>query len=351
MVENNEDDKRKNKLLPWSEKYRPQTLQHVFSHEKLCNVLLNYKKNNTMQNLLFYGPPGTGKTSTITAFAKEFYREDFHDMVLILNASEERGIETVRNRIKQFSTSYGFSQNKNTPQFKLIILDEIDEMTHEAQDILKRIMEQYILNIRFCFICNYIKKINPAIKSRCVLFRFRPISHDELFDFIVDVCDKEELQITKKAIEILIRKSGGDLRKILNILQSAYMHNDLQNNKENFVNETTISKLLSSPGKKVIIEIFHLLQNKDQDFDKIFEDLNRIIKEENITLLEIINNIHELCVENVLGQHEKHPISKYSIEQLLVIITKLNKISINLSYCNNEYIQIGAFISIFYDFL
>jgi len=338
--------KDKNRLLPWSEKYRPTSINHIFSHDKIRTVLLNYKNNNTLPHLLFYGPPGTGKTSTITAFAKEFYNEDYDEMVMILNASEERGIDTVRNRIKQFASTLGYTQNPNTPTFKLIILDEIDAMTYDAQAILKRIIEQYILNVRFCFICNYLKKINPAIQSRCISFKFKPIPYDHVFNFVLDICEKENLQITKKAVDILIRKSNGDLRKILNILQSAYMHNDIQQNSDNFVNEVTIAKLVSTPTNKIIINILNIIQNKS--YDEAFIEINSIIKNESISLLEIVNDLFEICTENILGKYEKHPIADYSVAEIILIIKKLNIISENLTYSNNEYIQLASFISIFY---
>ena len=340
-----------NKLLPWSEKYRPIHLDSennsVIGHDKIRQVLLEYKKHKMLPNLLFYGPPGTGKTSMITAFAREYYNEDYDEMVMILNASEERGIETVRTRIKQFSNTLGYIQNPNTPSFKLIILDEIDAMTDEAQTILKRIIEQYILNVRFCFICNYLKKINPAIQSRCILFRFKPLPTELTYEFIIGVCEKENLQITKKAVDILIKKANGDLRKILNILQSSYMHNDLEYNSENTVNENTISKLMSSPTKKNIITILQIIQTKT--LDVAFTEIFNLLKTECLSLLEIINELYELCTESILGKHENHPISKYSIEQLVVIIKKINTISENLSYSNNEYIQFASFISIFYE--
>ena len=113
----------KNKLLPWSEKYRPSTINNIIYHEKITKTIINYLEVNKLPHLLFYGPPGTGKTSTILAIAKHYYKEDFHNMILVLNASEERGIETVRNRIKQFVTTSGLPENKSTPPFKMIILD------------------------------------------------------------------------------------------------------------------------------------------------------------------------------------------------------------------------------------
>ncbi len=151
------------KLQPWSEKYRPSKINDVIYHKRIINILEKYIITGRLPHLLFYGPPGTGKTSSIVAFAKQYYGNDFDTMTMILNASEERGIETVRNRIKQFVMTRGFMDEETTPKFKLVILDEIDAMTDDAQAILRKIIENYVKNVRFCFICNYLKKINPAI--------------------------------------------------------------------------------------------------------------------------------------------------------------------------------------------
>ena len=117
---------KKNKLLPWSEKYRPGTISGVLYHDKITKSIINYMSCGKLPHLLFYGPPGCGKTTLILAIAKHYYKEDFDNMTMVLNASEERGIETVRNRIRQFVISKGLPENSNVPSFKLIILDEID---------------------------------------------------------------------------------------------------------------------------------------------------------------------------------------------------------------------------------
>ena len=207
----------KNKLLPWSEKYRPSSIQNIIYHEKITKTIVNYLEANKLPHLLFYGPPGTGKTSTILAIAKHYYKEDFHNMILVLNASEERGIETVRNRIKQFVTTYGLPENKDTPPFTLIIFDEIDAMTEDAQAILRKVVEKYVTNVSFCFICNYLKKINPAIQSRCIIFRFKPIPEINMENFIGDICKKENIKININAVKLIIKRSNGDMRKLLNI--------------------------------------------------------------------------------------------------------------------------------------
>lgn len=315
--------------------------------------------NNKLPHLLFYGPPGTGKTSLIIAVAKHYYKEDFDNMILVLNASEERGIETVRNRIKQFVITKGIPENPNTPPFKLIILDEIDAMTEDAQAILRKVIEKYVSNVRFCFICNYLKKINPAIQSRCVIFRFNPIPFENMHDFIINICKKENMKITSNALKLIIKRSSGDMRKLLNILQSVNMYLDntseIKNNKiicesdsfdtnEIIINETNISKILSCPTHKHINNILHYIQTNN--FSKSYDFVNNILIENGISLIELINYVHEYCIEYITNNNNE--IIKYPLKKVVEIVKNLCLINENLTYCNNDNIQLVSFLSIFY---
>jgi replication factor C subunit 3/5 len=327
------------KLLPWSEKYRPSQLDNIIHHDKIKHSLANFMKCKKLPHLLFYGPPGTGKTSSIIAFAKYYYKEDYDDMVLILNASEERGIETVRNRIKQFVISLGNKENADTPDFKMIILDEIDAMTEDAQAILRKVVEKYVSNVRFCFICNYLKKINPAIQSRCVIFRFNPITYDKMYEYVINICNTEKINVTKKALDLIVKKANGDMRKLLNILQSLYMHNFINKETDVIIKEDNVSSVLSCPTESNIINFIKYVQkNKLKDsYNYIYNIVNKsgISVQELITYIyEYYNNliINETCVDN-----------KYRN-----IINKLAIINENLTYCNNENIQLISLVSIFY---
>ena len=311
-------------------------------------------KNNKLPHLLFYGPPGTGKTSTITAYAKHYYNEDFDNMTLILNASEERGIETVRNRIKQFVISDGLKQNKNSPSFKLIILDEIDAMTEDAQAILRKVIEKYVYNARFCFICNYLKKINPAIQSRCVVFRFNPLTYDQMYNYTISICELENIKIKKKAIDLIVKKSNGDMRKLLNYLQSLYMHNfnsndikiKINTNEKIYVliNENSVSKMLSCPTEKIIEDLLRFIQLNN--LEKSYKYIYNLIEINVISLLELINYIYEYCMDYLINNN--HNIINYSKQKIVNIIKDLAIINENLTYCNNDNIQMVALLSIFY---
>ncbi|XP_011304933.1 replication factor C subunit 5 [Fopius arisanus] len=211
-------DKRSN--LPWVEKYRPATLNDLISHEDIIKTINKFIDEDQLPHLLLYGPPGTGKTSTILACAKKLYTPaQFQSMVLELNASDDRGIGIVRGQILSFASTGTMYRSG----FKLIILDEADAMTNDAQNALRRIMEKYTDNVRFCIICNYLSKIIPALQSRCTKFRFGPLSSDQIMPRLEHVIQEEKLTVSEDGKQALMTLSGGDMRKVLNVLQSTWL--------------------------------------------------------------------------------------------------------------------------------
>merc|ERR1719410_252682 len=206
--------------LPWVEKYRPSGLDELISHEDIIRTIRKFMDENRLPHLLFYGPPGTGKTSTILACAKEIYSpKQFNSMVLELNASDDRGIGIVRGQILNFASTRTIF-NKG---YKLIILDEADAMTNDAQNALRRIIEKFTDNVRFCLIGNYLSKIIPALQSRCTRFRFGPLGKEQIVPRLEYVCKEEKIDIDEEGKESLMRLAQGDMRKVLNILQSCNM--------------------------------------------------------------------------------------------------------------------------------
>ncbi|KAJ5907262.1 Replication factor C subunit 3 [Penicillium subrubescens] len=217
--------------LPWVEKYRPNTLDDVSGHQDILATINKFVEKNRLPHLLLYGPPGTGKTSTILALARRIYgTKNMRQMVLELNASDDRGIDVVREQIKTFaSTKQIFSMAPAATEgksalagFKLIILDEADAMTSTAQMALRRIMEKYTANTRFCIIANYTHKLSPALLSRCTRFRFSPLKEADIRVLVDQVIEKENVRIQPDAVDSLVRLSKGDMRRALNVLQACH---------------------------------------------------------------------------------------------------------------------------------
>eukprot|EP00171_Calliarthron_tuberculosum_P011185 IDg11185t1 len=208
------------KSVMWIEKYRPQSLDDLISHTQIVATLTKLIENNGLPHLLFCGPPGTGKTSTIMACARRMYGSAYKSMVLELNASDDRGIGVVRDQIKGFVST---KQLWKRGGVKLVVLDEADAMTSAAQMALRRVVEKYVANARFCIICNYVNKIIPALQSRCTKFRFGPLPPDSARDRLRSIGTAEGVTFADGALEALLTLSEGDMRRALNIMQSAYM--------------------------------------------------------------------------------------------------------------------------------
>ena len=198
-------------------------------HHDILATINKFVDTNRLPHLLLYGPPGTGKTSTILALARRIYgSENMRQMVLELNASDDRGIDVVREQIKTFaSTKQIFTVGSAASRtgvagYKLIILDEADAMTNTAQMALRRIMEKYTANTRFCIIANYSHKLSPALLSRCTRFRFSPLKEQDIRVLVDKVIEEENVKITPDATESLVRLSKGDMRRALNVLQACH---------------------------------------------------------------------------------------------------------------------------------
>jgi replication factor C subunit 3/5 len=176
---------------PWVEKYRPTSLADVAAHRDIIDTIDRLTGENRLPHLLLYGPPGTGKTSTILAVARKLYGSYYQNMILELNASDDRGIDVVRQQVQDFASTQSISFGPKV-NVKLVILDEADAMTKEAQFSLRRIIEKYTKNTRFCLICNYVSKIIPALQSRCTRFRFPPLAAAHVTDRLRYIIQQEK---------------------------------------------------------------------------------------------------------------------------------------------------------------
>jgi replication factor C small subunit len=207
--------------LMWSEKYRPKKLSEVVDQKEIVKGIGNLIKSPDIPHMLFAGPAGVGKTTSALCIAVELLGEEWRKNSLELNASDERGIKMVRERVKEFAASVKLATDKEFGKPKIIILDEADEMTPEAQTALRRIIEDSARTTRFIIICNYLSQIIEPIQSRCVVFRFTRLPKEEIIDHLQTICEKEKVKYEEKAIAQIFDATGGDLRHSINIMQAA----------------------------------------------------------------------------------------------------------------------------------
>ena len=205
----------------WSEKYRPKVLNDVINQKHVIERVKAFVKEKNIPHMLFAGPAGCGKTATAIAIAYELYEDNWKQNILNLNASDERGIDVIRGKVKDFARTKAIS---NVP-FKLIFLDESDALTPEAQQALRRIMETFTNLSRFILAANYSSRIIEPIQSRCAIFRFTSLKESDIEQYIDRIEKGEKLKIDDKAIEAIIKLSEGDLRKVANILQASAILN------------------------------------------------------------------------------------------------------------------------------
>jgi|Transcript_2008 replication factor C subunit 2/4 len=209
---------------PWVDKYRPRVVSDISSQKEVVQVLQSALESGNMPHCLFYGPPGTGKTTAALAICKQLYGPDLYKTrVKELNASDERGISVVRNKIKNFAgLAVGApAPGYPSPPYKILILDEADAMTNDAQSALRRMMETYSRVTRFFLLCNYVTKIIDPIASRCSKFRFKPLEPDTMVGRLQYISEQEGLEVSEDTFAACTKHSGGDMRKAITLLQSA----------------------------------------------------------------------------------------------------------------------------------
>lgn len=248
------------------EKYRPESLDQVIGHEDAVNQLQKWVDDPSVPHMLFSGPAGTGKTATITAFAKEKYGEGWKNNVMSLNASDERGIDVIRDKVKKFarqSTAVG-----SNADYKIIHLDEADSLTSSAQPALRRIMERYSDSTRFMLTCNYQNKILDPILSRCAIFNFQPLSDDEIKQFLDRVVEGEGINVAEDQLWDLVEHSGGDARRAVNTLQAA--------ETDGYVSSQSIDALVSVVDEQKIESIID--DAVAGDYGMAMEELDGILK-------------------------------------------------------------------------
>jgi replication factor C subunit 3/5 len=303
--------------LPWVEKYRPQSLDDVSGHQDVLATINKFVDSNRLPHLLLYGPPGTGKTSTVLALARRIYgNKNMRQMVLELNASDDRGIDVVRDQIKTFSSTKqifagSFDKSKQEgpgiANFKLIILDEADAMTSTAQMALRRIMEKYTANTRFCIIANYTHKLSPALLSRCTRFRFSPLKEVDIRRLVDKVIAEEEVKITSDATDSLVTLSKGDMRRALNVLQACHASStplhvpgepvpERKDIVRDLITQDTIYDCIAAPHPADITTITQTLL-KTKNVGSCMSTINTLKRTKGLALADILTALGEQLAE------------------------------------------------------
>lgn len=277
------EEKDKNSSLPWVERFRPQNIDDMISHESARKTIEKLIDKNCLPHLLFYGPPGTGKTTMAHAIATKLYGNQKQQMILELNASDDRGINIIREPVKRFaSTRMIFGTGH-----KLIILDESDAMTSAAQAALRRVMEKYSSNVRFILICNYPEKLIPALRSRCTEFRFPPLPHDDAKGYLENIAKQVGHEYVESGIDALLTLGNGDLRRSLNLMQTTSMATDI-------INESNVYRCAGYPEPEQIKAQLSALLNQPLESSVI--SLNQLRIEKGFSLLDILRELHRQAI-------------------------------------------------------
>ncbi|KAH9601458.1 ATPase [Trypanosoma melophagium] len=295
----------KNGALPWVEKYRPTTLDEVVAHDDILSTTRRLIDSGSMPHLLFYGPPGTGKTTTIKACAYHLFgKERIRANVLEMNASDDRGIDVVRQQVREFaSTSSIFftaataSGSSSVPSaFKLVILDEADQMSSDAQAALRRIIEKYTKNVRFCILCNHINKIIPALQSRCTRFRFAPVKKAAMLPRLRFVVQEEGIPFTNEGLTAAFRLSNGDLRRCLNTMQASAMS----------TGEVTEESVYRVTGNPTPADVRGIVEDMlAHDFSQSWEKVQQTVSEKGVSTTDLVREIHHIVMAMDLPQECK----------------------------------------------
>lgn len=308
----------------WVEKYRPKTLNDISAQKNIINILKTALICKNIPHLLFFGPSGCGKTSTILALAKEIFGvENYKDRLIEFNASDERGINVIREKIKVHAKQ-AVKSIKNAPSWKIIILDEADTMTPDSQFALRRIMEQYSKITRFCIICNYHNKIIEPIISRCSMCRFKPISPSDIIIKLKYISDCEQFKCSDNVLNKIITICRGDLRKAINFLQKCF------NTYSDTINEKSLDEISGIIPSDKFNKLMEYIFIKDT------HNVDLLINSFFLDGYSIVNQI--LCFHNYIINSNIDSVKKSNI------LCKLTEVDQNLIKGCDEYIQYMRFV-------
>ncbi len=305
----------------WVEKYRPKTLDEVVGQDEIVKRLKGYVEKKNIPHMLFSGPPGTGKTATAIALTRDLFGETWRDNFIEMNASDERGIDVVRTKIKEFARTAPIG---GAP-FKIIFLDEADALTADAQAALRRTMEMFSRSCRFILSCNYVSRIIEPIQSRCAVFRFKAVPKEAMRKRLLEICHKEGVKITEDGIEAILYVSGGDFRKAINALQGAAAIGEI-------VDRDKIFQITATAQPQEIAEILETALNGK--FEEARERLNKLMIEYGMSGEDVVAQIFREITGSNMNEKLK-----------VLLIDKLGEIDFRLTEGANERIQLSAFLA------
>jgi len=265
--------------LPWIEKYRPRELADVAGQGDVIRILSSFVERRRMSHLIFAGPAGVGKTTCALILARKILGENWRNNFLELNASDERGIDIVRTKIKQFCRSMVLGD----APFRIVFLDEVDNTTSDSQHALRREMEQYTSTSRFILSCNYSSKLISPIQSRCVVLRFSPLKRNDLLSGLRRIAEAERLDIDEAAFDAIYYVSQGDMRRATNLLQAAH----------SFGERITNEIIFRISGEANPGDVRRLLALSLQgDFETAREQMRQIVFDQGLSGLDLITQLH-----------------------------------------------------------